>query len=263
MEYIIISLVALLASGLTLFSGFGLGTILMPALALFFPLPVAVAAAAVVHLANNLFKLGLMGPQADWRVAWRFGLPGVAAAFVGAGLLVYLADLPVLASYDLWGREAQVSLVKLVIGVLILGFAGLELFPDLEGRLKLGEHSLAWGGALSGFFGGLSGNQGAFRAAFLLRAGLGKEAFVATGVVCAVMVDLSRLVVYGLDLLGGDTSLLAGSGAWSRVVAATLAAFLGAYLGKRLLQKVTMAFVQRLVGAMLMLIGLGLAFGVL
>lgn len=263
MDYLIICLVALLASGLTLFSGFGLGTILMPAFALFFPLPVAVAAAAVVHLANNLFKLGLMGPQADWRVAWRFGLPGVVAAFVGAGLLVYLADLPALASYELWGRDAQVSLIKLVIGILILGFAGLELFPALEKRLRLGERSLAFGGALSGFFGGLSGNQGAFRAAFLLRAGLGKEAFVATGVICAVMVDLSRLVVYGLDLLDGDTALLAGSGAWSRVAAATLAAFLGAYWGKRLLSKVTMAFVQRLVGVMLMLIGLGLASGVL
>ena len=41
MDYLIICLVALAASGLTLFSGFGLGTLLMPAFALFFPVPTA------------------------------------------------------------------------------------------------------------------------------------------------------------------------------------------------------------------------------
>lgn len=263
MEYILVSIVALLASGLTLFSGFGLGTILMPAFALFFPVPVAVAAAAVVHLANNLFKLSLLGRQANWAVAWRFGLPAILTAFLGAGLLLYLSDLPVLASYQVGGLKSQVTLLKLVIGALIVGFATLELFPALEGRMKISGKSLPLGGALSGFFGGLSGNQGAFRSAFLLRAGLGKEAFVATGVVCAALVDMSRLLVYGLELLGGRMDQLNSSGAWSQAAVATLAAFLGAYLGKRLLKKVTMSFVQRLVGVMLMAIGLGLASGVL
>lgn len=39
MEFLIVCAVALIASGLTFFSGFGLGTILMPVLALFFPVP--------------------------------------------------------------------------------------------------------------------------------------------------------------------------------------------------------------------------------
>jgi len=47
MELVLIGLAALLTSGLTLFSGFGLGTILMPVFALFFPLPLAIAATAV------------------------------------------------------------------------------------------------------------------------------------------------------------------------------------------------------------------------
>lgn len=46
---------------------------------------------------------------------------------------------------------------------------------------------------MSGFFGGLSGNQGAFRSAFLIKAGLSKDAYIATGVVAAVIVDLTRL----------------------------------------------------------------------
>jgi hypothetical protein len=39
-----------LASALTLFSGFGLGTLLMPVVALFFPLDLAIAMTAMVHL---------------------------------------------------------------------------------------------------------------------------------------------------------------------------------------------------------------------
>src|SRR5918995_1196011 len=85
--------VAFLASGLTFFSGFGLGTLLLPAFALFFPVDRAIALTAVVHFLNNLFKLGLVGQQADRRVGLRFGLPAVVASFVGAGVLVWLADL--------------------------------------------------------------------------------------------------------------------------------------------------------------------------
>ena len=86
MDLIIIGLAAGVASALTLFSGFGLGTVLMPVFALFFPAPLAVAATAVVHFANNLFKFGLMFGQTDWRVVARFGVPAALAAFIGASL---------------------------------------------------------------------------------------------------------------------------------------------------------------------------------
>ena len=67
MSYLLVCLVALLASGLTLFSGFGLGTLLLPAFALFFPVEIAVSATALVHLINSLFKLLLVGSKADPR----------------------------------------------------------------------------------------------------------------------------------------------------------------------------------------------------
>lgn len=53
------------------------------------------------------------------------------------------------------------------------------------------------GGVLSGFFGGLSGQQGAFRSAFLLHAGLDPQRFIATNAAIATLVDITRLVVYG------------------------------------------------------------------
>ena len=71
MELVLIGIAALLVSGLTLFSGFGLGTVLMPVFALFFPLPLAIAATAVVHFANNIFKFGLMAKLAMYTTVVR------------------------------------------------------------------------------------------------------------------------------------------------------------------------------------------------
>ena len=68
MEYIVVSVTALIASALSLFSGFGLGTLLMPVFAIFFPLQIAIASTAIVHLANNLFKVGLLAKKADTKV---------------------------------------------------------------------------------------------------------------------------------------------------------------------------------------------------
>ena len=49
---------ALLASGLTFFSGFGLGTLLLPAFAPFFPVDRAIALTAAVHFLNGLRPCG-------------------------------------------------------------------------------------------------------------------------------------------------------------------------------------------------------------
>src|SRR5690606_19374220 len=83
--------VALAASLLTFFTGFGLGTLLLPAMLPFFAPEVAVALTAVVHFLNGLFKLALTWRHADLRLALRFAVPAFVAALVGARLLVWLA----------------------------------------------------------------------------------------------------------------------------------------------------------------------------
>ena len=259
MDWVIVSLTALLAAALTLWSGFGLGTLLMPVFAVFFPLPVAVAATAVVHLANNLFKLALTAKNADWRVAMRFGIPAALAALAGAALLQATSVLPVVAEYRLGERICQVTVLKLAMAAVILGFAGYELHPRWS-KVAFDAKWLPWGGGLSGFFGGLSGHQGALRSAFLLRAGLSKEAFIATGVVGAVIVDTVRLGVYGAGFYGGLFVLL-DPDAWTLVGAASVAAFLGSFLGAKWVAKVTLRNVQVIVAVLLGVLAVALAAG--
>ena len=206
MEYLVICSVALLASALTFFSGFGLGTLLLPAFALFSPIEQAIAMTAVVHFLNGLFKLALVGRHANHDVVLRFGLPAVAASLLGAWVLAWLAAVPPLFSYQALGRVVAVTPVKLVIGLLLLMFAALELAPRFR-ALSFGPRHLPVGGAISGFFGGLSGMQGALRSAFLSRAGLTKEAFIGTGVLIACMIDISRLGIYSRSLATQATHL--------------------------------------------------------
>lgn len=257
MELLIVCIAALLASALTLFSGFGLGTLLMPVVALFFPLELAIAMTAMVHLANNLFKIGLLGRKADNTVLLKFGLPAIAAAFVGAVLLTYLGEVKPIYEYQAFGRDHHVAALKLVIGILIISFVGFELSPTFA-KTALHRKWLPLGGVISGFFGGLSGHQGAFRCMFLIKAGLEKEAFVATGIILAVMVDLSRMVIYGIDVAAHVAAV-----EWPLVIGASVSAFTGAYAGAKMLKKATHRSVQLMVSALLTVVGVGLIAGVL
>jgi uncharacterized membrane protein YfcA len=145
--------------------------------------------------------------------------------------------------------------------MLIVAFGWLEAGRWLE-RLTIPSRYLVLGGLLSGFFGGLSGNQGAFRSAFLLQAGLGKQAFVGTGIVSTVIVDIVRLLVYGRSFLTRGSAAVPGEIA-GVVVAAMGAAFLGAYLGARVLEHVTLRAVRVTVATMLLVVGLGLVTGLI
>jgi uncharacterized membrane protein YfcA len=187
----------------------------------------------------------------------RFGLPAIAAAFAGAWVLLRLTDLPPLAEYALFGHPMTIRPARFVVGLLLLGFSLLEAAPGLA-SLAFDPGLLPVGGLLSGFFGGLSGMQGALRSAFLIRAGLSKEAFIGTGVVVACLVDLSRLGVYIPTLLRQRAELDD-----TVLVAAVLAAFAGAVAGNRYLRKVTLRALQRLVALMLVLVASGLMIGLL
>ncbi|MBS0619985.1 MAG: sulfite exporter TauE/SafE family protein, partial [Verrucomicrobia bacterium] len=246
MEYTAVALSALIASLFTFYSGFGLGTILMPIVALFFPLPLAIALTAVVHLFHSGVKALFLWKAVDWKVVWRFGISACIAALLGAWLLQTLSTLEPIGRYHVLGITARVSWLHLTIGLLLIGIATGELFYSEKLRLK----NLYLGGALSGFFGGLSGNQGAFRSAFLIQTRFGKESFIATSALIAVSVDLVRLTIYGLSF-----EYLLSSSNISLLIIAISSAFMGLCLGMVLLEKITIRFIQGLVGVLLYILG--------
>lgn len=253
MDFFLICLTALIGSALTFFSGFGLGTLLLPVFGLFFPIDVAIAMTAVVHFLNNIFKLSLTYKNIQKKIALQFGLPAMLAAIAGAWLLSHLPTLP-LFSYTMATKTYHITLLKSLIGILMLLFALFEILP----ALKKWTVSPAWiplGGLLSGFFGGLSGHQGALRSVFLLRLQLSKQTFIATGIAIACMIDISRLSMYAQQLSKVKTL------PWKLVAAATVAAFVGAWLGNIWLKKITLQSFQLFVALYIFLFSVALIAG--
>lgn len=257
MEIIVISIAAFLVAILTFFSGFGLGTILTPVFMLFFPVEIAIALTGIVHFFNNLFKLFLVGRNADRDVLLRFGIPAVMAAILGSWLLLTISTAQPLFSYQAFGKHFDVYPVKFIISVLLIIFASIDLIPYFN-KLQFSKDKLPIGGALSGFFGGLSGNQGALRSAFLIKAGLSKESFIATAVVVSTFVDFTRLSIYATKFTK--------SGLYDNltlVICATVSGIAGAYMGNKLLKKVTLRFLQITVAVMLIIISIALGGGLI
>jgi len=256
MEIAIIIIVAFAASMLTFFSGFGLGTLLTPAFLLFFPLPIAISLTACVHFLNNVFKFGLIGSHVDKKVLLLFGLAAMLGVLPGVYLLSTLDHLPVVFEYELMGRSFSISWMGLVIGFLMILFSFSE-FKKLN-KSVASNATLIGGGLISGFFGGLSGYQGALRTSFLIRMNLTKEAFVATGVSIALLVDITRIPMY-YETWMKDL----GKEEWLMVLVALVPAFLGAWLGKKWLSKTSISLVRTIVGVMLVIFGIALMLGIL
>ncbi|MBC36116.1 MAG: hypothetical protein CL663_08765 [Bacteroidetes bacterium] len=261
MEYILIILVAFGAALLTFVSGFGLGTILLPVFAIFFPVEIAIALTAVVHLLNNIFKTGLMYKHVDLKVFFLFAIPASIAAFIGASILLYLVKINLKIPYQLFGMNLETSIINIIIAALLICFAILEMNKNLTG-VRLKAKWMSVGGFLSGFFGGLSGHQGALRSMFLLKAGLSRDAFIATGIATAIFIDISRLIVYGSSFLLNHIEVIQEN-ALTILLIACGSAFLGSFLGRKLLKKVTLYKVQMIVASLILVFAILLGIGLI
>lgn len=83
-----------------------------------FPIDVAVALTAIVHLLNNFFKLMLLGKHADKKTVIKFGFPAIVAAFIEAWFLVSLSGMKPIVTYNLMSYEFNVLPAKLVVVLL-------------------------------------------------------------------------------------------------------------------------------------------------
>ena len=250
--YLIIGLVAFSAAILTFFSGFGLGTLLLPAFALFVNLELAIAMTAIVHLANNVLKLGLVFRGINLPILCYFGVGALLGAGIGSFLLTLISDLGLFYKTTIWGSSREVNFIEFTIGILMLCFAIIEFYP----KIKFATFPLSIGGFISGFFGGLSGHQGALRSAFLAHRNLKKEVFIATGVCVSLLVDMTRLIFYKVHFSESGipyTLLLAG----------IFAAIIGSVLGKILFAKTTMKSIQKIVCIALIILGSSILTGLI
>ncbi len=212
---------------------------------------------AVVHLVSAFTAGCLSWRKADKRLVVSFGVPAVVGSFIGAGILVGVASQSLQYSLTVFGTVRSVDLVKGLIGALIVGFAVVEALSSKRLRDLSPKGAPAWG-LITGVFGGLSGHQGALRAGFLSAMRLQPEVFVGTQSLIAVMVDVSRLVIYGMGFLLVSP--------WTRpaiLLGGIAGGVLGSLLGKAFLRSLHSTLLQLLVMVALILFGSGMMLGFL
>jgi hypothetical protein len=186
----------------------------------------------------------------------------MVSAVLGAAVLSLFSGAREITTYSLGGIQAVISPIKLLMAALIGAFALFELLPRLR-AIHFDRKYLTIGGMLSGFFGGLSGHQGALRSAFLAKVGVSKEAFVGTNAVIGLMVDLARLTVYAGVSGSVQSEYGLGTHEWLLITTGVVAALAGVVIGKRMLHKFTMSSIQTLVGVLLLAMAIALGAGIL
>lgn len=203
-----------LAAALTVPAGFGLATMITPVVFLWLEPHEAVAVVAIVHGSHNAWKLKVLRESVDYSSVRRFGWAMVIGALLGATL----------------NTVFESNLLLLLVGVALVVLPVLSV-TERWTKIRLPESEDRIGGFGSGFFGGLTGHQGALRAMFLQKRLPDKAEYAATAAVLALVVDATRIPVY--VALEGWQILEAG---WL-IVGLVLAAILGVQLGKRWLKK--------------------------
>ncbi|HET6702672.1 MAG TPA: TSUP family transporter [Gemmatimonadaceae bacterium] len=206
-----VTVVAVLSGATAAVVGFGIGSLLTPLLALRVGMPMAIAAIAVPHAAATAFRFWRLRAAVDWSVVRGFGVLSAIGGLAGALLYTRLG-----------GRALTLALAGLLILTGISGLTGImtRWNPSRVAGLL---------GAVSGFFGGLAGNQGGVRSAALLSFRLPPTAFVATATATGLLVDLARTPVYlwraGAEMVG----------LWVPIALATAGVLGGTLLGERVL----------------------------
>ena len=226
---------AVLSGATAAVAGFGIGSLLTPLLAIRLGAAAAIAAVAIPHAAATALRFWRLRRAVDWRVIRTFGLLSAAGGLAGALLYARLSS----------------GVLTIVLGVLLIATAVAGL-TGWGTRWRAAGPRAATLGLLSGFFGGIAGNQGGLRAAALLGFGLAPAAYVATSTTIALLVDAARTPVY-VWRAGPTLADLA-----TPIAVAMLGVLVGTLLGERLLLGLPVERFRRIVSALIGLLGIWL-----
>ena len=229
--------VALIAGGIAAVTGFAIGSLLTPTLALETGTKLAVAAVAIPHFVGTAQRFLIFRRHVHRRVLLGFGIPSAAGGLAGALL---------------HARASSRALAVVFGGLLIM--AGVSELTGWIERVRWGRRTAWVAGAVSGALGGLVGNQGGIRSAAMLGFNVPKESFVATTTAVGLIVDLARLPVY---LAIGWRDILH---VWLLVLTATIGVVIGTAFGTRVLGRLPERTFRRVLAVLLLALGLYMAF---
>ncbi|MBX9879148.1 MAG: sulfite exporter TauE/SafE family protein [Candidatus Obscuribacterales bacterium] len=227
------SLVAVLAGAIASVSGFGIGSLLTPVVSLGAGTKLAVAIVAIPHFVATALRCFMLRKDIDRKVLVSFGITSALGGLSGALMHNYL----------------QTTTLTFVFACILI-FAGLMGLTNWLNLLYLKGWSSFLAGGLSGFLGGVVGNQGGIRSAALFGFDLSPRVFVATATAIGVAVDLARLPVYLVAEYKEITTY------WLLTLILCVAVTIGTLAGTVILKRMNETLFKRVVSAAILALGI-------
>jgi uncharacterized membrane protein YfcA len=227
--------VSILSGATAAVSGFGIGSMLTPLLAIRYGMSAAVAAVSIPHAIATGVRCWRLRDSIDWAVIRSFGARSAVGGLGGALL---------------YARFESVVLSR-ILGVLLVATA-VAATTDWVRRVYPRGATAHLLGLASGFFGGIAGNQGGLRSGALMAFHLSPVALVATATATGLAVDAARMPVYLATGVRDLVPLAAPIGV------ATLGVLTGTFLGERLLFGLSPSRFRLLVGGLIGALGVWL-----
>jgi uncharacterized membrane protein YfcA len=235
MEIVFLSILVFIASAIGTTTGFGISTVMIPVVLLFYPLPQTLFFVGIIHWVGNMWKLVLFRRGIRWKLILSFGIPGIAAGLVGA-LLVF---------------KVPGSLLSRILAGFIIVYV-IYLFAKPSFKVKPSTVAAMSGGALSGFLAGIFGMGGAVRSLFLSAFDLPKFIYIATAGAIALFIDTARLTAYFLKGARLEPLIL-----WGMLIFIP-ASFLGAKIAQLIVDKIPQRYFRTVIAVFLFLVAVKL-----
>jgi len=229
----IVAAIAFFAGAVGAVAGFGIGSILTPLVATQLGTKFAVAAVTIPHIAGSSVRFWTLRRRVDKRVLFTFGVMSMIGGLSGAFAHAY------------WTSH----LLTIVLAIVLIATGAARLFGF---HYHFRGAAAQAGGVISGFLGGLVGNQGPVRSAAMLGFDLPKEEFVATSVAIGMAVDIARLPVY----FWSEGRAIATQ--WPIVIMLTICVVAGTLLGRVLLGRVPEDHFRTMIAALILALGVAL-----
>jgi uncharacterized membrane protein YfcA len=190
MTYAILIFVGFIAGLLSGSIGFGGAMVLLPVMATFYGVEVAVPVATIAQLLSNMSRVVMGYKEVHWKEVGRF--------------LIFAAPLTALGAFGF--AFAPKQLLTRILCVFLIIFAIMKLAGKLNLPCKKG--TMLIGGGITGLINGLLGISGPLSSAVFLTLGLTPVAYIASEAAAATAMHIIKIIVYGkLNLMSGHIFL--------------------------------------------------------
>lgn len=232
-QFIVLTIVGLIAGGLSGAVGFGGGMILLPVITYFYGVEIAVPVSTIAQLLSNVSKAGMGFRSIEWKAVVRFLL--VALPFTALGAFGF----------------AKVN--KGAMTIVLCCFLILFSIMKLKGKMHLPKKGATMyiGGGVTGLINGLLGISGPLSSAVFLTLDIAPVAYIASEATAAAAMHIVKTIVYGKLNLVNEGIFFSGLGIGCAMI-------LGNFISMQCIKNVNKKLYQRIVAVVMIAVSLWL-----